>query len=147
MSTSKSAFLSSRTTNTDCPYSNCILEHVWNGRPPTAKTLLPLYLAHPTPRPSVIYIPDTNPPSIVYSILEDRLTFLSPSSNDSDPLAILEFLHRVADALVFFQAEDGIRDLYVTGVQTCALPISLRPASGLARRLYGGQQEGDQDRD
>src|SRR5438874_11932247 len=23
----------------------------------------------------------------------------------------------------FFQAEDGIRDLYVTGVQTCALPI------------------------
>src|SRR6266496_465191 len=34
--------------------------------------------------------------------------------------------------LVFcFQAEDGIRDLYVTGVQTCALPISgtrLRPA-------------------
>src|SRR5204862_4550236 len=28
----------------------------------------------------------------------------------------------------FFQAEDGIRDLYVTGVQTCALPI-LRPES------------------
>src|SRR6266496_2803240 len=26
----------------------------------------------------------------------------------------------------FFQAEDGIRDLYVTGVQTCALPISGR---------------------
>src|SRR5574340_1411272 len=24
----------------------------------------------------------------------------------------------------FFQAEDGIRDLLVTGVQTCALPIS-----------------------
>src|SRR5688572_9626269 len=27
--------------------------------------------------------------------------------------------------LFFFQAEDGIRDLTVTGVQTCALPISL----------------------
>src|SRR2546430_9546354 len=26
---------------------------------------------------------------------------------------------------LFFQAEDGIRDLTVTGVQTCALPISL----------------------
>src|SRR5256886_9264193 len=26
----------------------------------------------------------------------------------------------------FFQAEDGIRDLTVTGVQTCALPISVR---------------------
>src|SRR2546428_8305091 len=28
-----------------------------------------------------------------------------------------------AQALFFFQAEDGIRDLIVTGVQTCALPI------------------------
>src|SRR5690606_39326450 len=26
--------------------------------------------------------------------------------------------------LFFFQAEDGIRDFHVTGVQTCALPIS-----------------------
>src|SRR2546421_2873959 len=29
----------------------------------------------------------------------------------------------------FFQAEDGIRDLIVTGVQTCALPISNNPDS------------------
>src|SRR6266567_6153566 len=29
----------------------------------------------------------------------------------------------------FFQAEDGIRDLTVTGVQTCALPISARIAA------------------
>src|SRR5439155_11630438 len=27
----------------------------------------------------------------------------------------------------FFQAEDGIRDGHVTGVQTCALPISFFP--------------------
>src|SRR2546430_3865856 len=27
------------------------------------------------------------------------------------------------EKLFFFQAEDGIRDLTVTGVQTCALPI------------------------
>src|SRR5207245_5338836 len=27
--------------------------------------------------------------------------------------------------LFFFQAEDGIRDATVTGVQTCALPISM----------------------
>src|SRR5204863_3400076 len=37
----------------------------------------------------------------------------------------------------FFQAEDGIRDLYVTGVQTCALPIyrarHRRRAAGCAR--------------
>src|SRR2546430_10638799 len=28
------------------------------------------------------------------------------------------------EVFFFFQAEDGIRDLTVTGVQTCALPIS-----------------------
>src|SRR5690606_40836896 len=32
----------------------------------------------------------------------------------------------------FFQAEDGIRDFHVTGVQTCALPIS---AGEMARVL------------
>src|SRR3712207_8918201 len=32
----------------------------------------------------------------------------------------------------FFQAEDGIRDIGVTGVQTCALPISV---ADLLRRL------------
>src|SRR5688572_33253415 len=35
----------------------------------------------------------------------------------------------VADDGFFFQAEDGIRDLTVTGVQTCALPISLAQAA------------------
>src|SRR2546430_4503343 len=34
----------------------------------------------------------------------------------------------------FFQAEDGIRDLTVTGVQTCALPIySARDGSTISR--------------
>src|SRR6266436_9275649 len=31
----------------------------------------------------------------------------------------------------FFQAEDGIRDVAVTGVQTCALPIFRSTAEGL----------------
>src|SRR5712675_2694421 len=38
----------------------------------------------------------------------------------------------------FFQAEDGIRDVAVTGVQTCALPISARQhqeQSQLLRRM------------
>src|SRR5205085_8447777 len=34
----------------------------------------------------------------------------------------------------FFQAEDGIRDLTVTGVQTCALPIS---SSGIGELVSG----------
>src|SRR5882672_2401399 len=33
----------------------------------------------------------------------------------------------VSQPFFFFQAEDGIRDHCVTGVQTCALPISARP--------------------
>src|SRR6266567_9067190 len=38
----------------------------------------------------------------------------------------------------FFQAEDGIRDLTVTGVQTCALPISrLVPGADLMLDLVG----------
>src|SRR2546430_2925329 len=45
----------------------------------------------------------------------------------------------------FFQAEDGIRDLTVTGVQTCALPILfliLRDRrQQLAGTLSGGQQK------
>src|SRR2546425_4299304 len=55
----------------------------------------------------------------------------------------------------FFQAEDGIRDKLVTGVQTCALPISLverqgasgdrspfccRGGRGLRRGAFGREQ-------
>src|SRR6266852_6720752 len=36
--------------------------------------------------------------------------------------------------LFFFQAEDGIRDATVTGVQTCALPISCGPLGGRPAR-------------
>src|SRR5438874_12614940 len=39
------------------------------------------------------------------------------------------------DNFFFFQAEDGIRDLYVTGVQTCALPILLLHSPPLAERM------------
>src|SRR5690606_27774587 len=46
----------------------------------------------------------------------------------------------VEDSLVvfFFQAEDGIRDFHVTGVQTCALPITdAREAGLLGRDILG----------
>src|SRR2546430_5958564 len=42
-------------------------------------------------------------------------------------LCVVKFL------FFFFQAEDGIRDLTVTGVQTCALPISFRSRAGEAK--------------
>src|SRR5690349_24241132 len=50
----------------------------------------------------------------------------------------------VLGCFFFFQAEDGIRDLYVTGVQTCALPIwRSRRAEARARAFLGicGQRE------
>src|SRR5207244_8434264 len=38
----------------------------------------------------------------------------------------------------FFQAEDGIRDDLVTGVQTCALPISTNISSGMRPSVRTG---------
>src|SRR5690606_41024116 len=36
------------------------------------------------------------------------------------------------NVFLFFQAEDGIRDFHVTGVQTCALPIWRSPSPWVA---------------
>src|SRR5216684_1902773 len=46
------------------------------------------------------------------------------------------------DIFFFFQAEDGIRDVAVTGVQTCALPISRRNRYWRAdiERVAGGDE-------
>src|SRR3712207_7294435 len=45
-------------------------------------------------------------------------------------------------SVFFFQAEDGIRDIGVTGVQTCALPISqavgARDREGIASAIQRG---------
>src|SRR5207249_8180971 len=38
-------------------------------------------------------------------------------------------------SIFFFQAEDGIRDRNVTGVQTCALPISLNRIARVNRSM------------
>src|SRR5947209_10148860 len=67
----------------------------------------------------------------------------------------VSFLHFLC-LFFFFQAEDGIRDIGVTGVQTCALPISAdlehrAPDSRLGaprrdRRALEGVQYRDPDR-
>src|SRR5256886_5536005 len=62
---------------------------------------------------------------------------LAPHRRKKSPLQlrrthVLENISRTASlhhSYFFFQAEDGIRDLTVTGVQTCALPISCAPSS------------------
>src|SRR5437879_13195016 len=46
----------------------------------------------------------------------------------------------------FFQAEDGIRDTSVTGVQTCALPISVARSFEEIKRLGFDQESEDQSK-
>src|SRR5690606_39776569 len=50
----------------------------------------------------------------------------------------------------FFQAEDGIRDFHVTGVQTCALPICVLAQGGRVGALLPArvaQAEGQRGQD
>src|SRR2546430_12086686 len=56
-------------------------------------------------------------------------------------LSVRQAVSLVCQSVFFFQAEDGIRDLTVTGVQTCALPISAgrkRLARGESQKVYAG---------
>ncbi|KAI0144231.1 Mu homology domain-containing protein [Hypoxylon sp. NC0597] len=73
-------------------HNRAILSHTYTSRPLSATHLLPLYLQHPAPRPNLIYLPNTNPPTLVFTT----------SSSEIEPLLVLEFLHRVIDALEEF---------------------------------------------
>src|SRR5256885_3184297 len=57
-----------------------------------------------------------------------RMTVTRSQRNFAQQLVVCIVIERVLRQLFlyffFFQAEDGIRDYKVTGVQTCALPIS-----------------------
>src|SRR2546430_3998623 len=67
------------------------------------------------------------------------LDFISPLASLSGCFGGVE----VQLFVFFFQAEDGIRDLTVTGVQTCALPISLKFEVASVRRATSGANPGD----
>ncbi|AEO59278.1 hypothetical protein MYCTH_2307451 [Thermothelomyces thermophilus ATCC 42464] len=79
-----------------------ILSHTYTSRPLAANHLLPLYLEHPVPRPNLIYLPNTNPPTLVFSLRHANLLFLLTTSSEIEPLLVLEFLHRAVDALEEF---------------------------------------------
>src|SRR5260221_8909530 len=59
---------------------------------------------------------------VVPGFREPHLT--GPSSREA-AVAVEHCVHGVVEFVFFFQAEDGIRDHCVTGVQTCALPICM----------------------
>ncbi|KAJ4302554.1 hypothetical protein N0V88_002704 [Collariella sp. IMI 366227] len=79
-----------------------ILSHTYTSRPLSAQHLLPLYLEHPVPRPNLIYLAHTNPPTLVFSLRHVNLLFLLTASSEVEPLLVLEFLHRAVDALEEF---------------------------------------------
>src|SRR5699024_11986481 len=57
-------------------------------------------------------------------------------------VVLFHFVVLRAVFVFFFQAEDGIRDRNVTGVQTCALPIFVMKAlQMLAEQLTVGRKE------
>src|SRR2546422_670981 len=49
----------------------------------------------------------------------------------------------VGSLFFFFQAEDGIRDVAVTGVQTCALPICVFQKARLLRQAVNRGRSGE----
>src|SRR5204863_4692512 len=58
---------------------------------------------------------------VVIYLISSKLNYFSVSDIFFDSLLYICISFMLF--FFFFQAEDGIRDLYVTGVQTCALPI------------------------
>lgn len=118
--------------------------------------LLPLYLAHPAPRPSLVYLPATNPATLLYSLVQDQLLFLAPCASDTQPLQVLEFLHRVADVLEDFLGApllaakieanyhvvaQLLNEMVDGGIISCTEPNALRDlvdAPSLIKSLLGG---------
>ncbi|CAK7263554.1 hypothetical protein SEPCBS57363_000617 [Sporothrix epigloea] len=103
-------------------HNSPIISHTYTGRQLSATQLLPLYLeqqrqqqqqrtsATSSTAPallrkqpaSLVYIPHTNPPTLVFTVVHDGLLMLLTTSSELEPLLALEFLHRVADALEDF---------------------------------------------
>ncbi|EAA28377.2 adaptor protein complex 3 Mu3A [Neurospora crassa OR74A] len=83
-------------------HNSPILSHTYTSRPLSPSYLLPLYLEHPAPRPNLIYLPNTNPPTLVFSLKHANLLFLLTTSSEVEPLLVLEFLHRIVDSFEEF---------------------------------------------
>lgn len=83
-------------------FSNCVLEHVYAGRPPSAQTLISGFTSRPSPRPSILHLADLAPPTTAYSISHSALLLIAVSGKDAQSLAILDFLLRLVDVFEDF---------------------------------------------
>lgn len=81
------------------PGAPLILQHCWRRATLPAATLMEHYTAHAMPRPSLMYLRSTIPPTLLFSIVHNNLLVLSPQSSEMEPLLVLEFLRRVVDVL------------------------------------------------
>src|SRR5258708_11164328 len=70
-------------------------------------------------------------------LVEMGETYGAEFLDDSRRRARLGLLEAERGCLFFFQAEDGIRDDLVTGVQTCALPIFFVEPPGVRFSMLG----------
>src|SRR5262249_56364444 len=92
---------------------------------------------------AVASVTDATSCVVLVNILDARNASLEPEYyGDVDAKKYAErkpliWFWMMFDRFFFFQAEDGIRDWSVTGVQTCALPISHVPRQ--ARRSHPGR--------
>lgn len=76
-----------------------LLQYEWRRQSTTSHELITAYNSTPAPRPSLIHITHTSPPTLLFSITHNNLIFLVPSTTEIEPLLVLEFLHRVVDVL------------------------------------------------
>ena len=137
--------------------SNPILQHVYRSRPPSASTIIRQYLAHPSPRPPLIYLPNLSPPTVLLSLLHSGLLFISTTSAvETEPLLVLEFLHSIVDVLEEFlgtplletKIENGydvvaqlLAEMCDAGAVSTTEPNALRDVvevSGWMGKLLGG---------
>src|SRR5437667_8289699 len=73
------------------------------------------------------------------SLVVSRSPTITSSSDKCFTISINTCVSSICSCCFFFQAEDGIRDRDVTGVQTCALPISCHALVHLAAYALVGE--------
>ena len=82
--------------------SNCVLEHTYTARSPSAADLSSRLINQPHPRAPVVQLQDLIPPTTVFSVQHNNLDLICTSSRDAQSFAILEFLYRLIDVFEDF---------------------------------------------
>src|SRR2546421_8096487 len=94
-----------------------------------------------------MYLPSHATITLFFSLCVCFPSFCSQAEEGIRDVAVTGVQTRIipiSDFFFFFQAEDGIRDLIVTGVQTCALPI-LAPTGTITFTAYAPTANGSAD--